>query len=259
MQSGRVYVGRLPNHSGPVFVRKRRKSFANPFGVPSVTSIYGAQHYAPDYQCTTTAVYQPPPPPLPYMIPAPPAQVVQVPPPADATTTTVTTTVEPQPPPASSKHSCASCGKFRSASVSSNALQARNSMTWNEHIGNDGNVRAAERSSTDPIPPTNGLVPPAKKSGGDTIGTDHRREVGGIKDPISQAQAPVRRFTSCGGLKSDPKRDVDNEPAPQRMSASFAIHEEYREDVQVDDDDYFEPPMKMSMSVFPPQPHEAGL
>ncbi|KAL8689691.1 MAG: hypothetical protein Q9224_004585, partial [Gallowayella concinna] len=115
MQPGRVYIGRLPNHSGPVFVRKRRKSFTNPFGVPAITSIFASpERPQVDYQCTNTAVYQPPPPA--YMMQAPmqysqPPQYL--PQPADTTTTTVTTTVEPQPS-SSSKHSCASCGKFRS-------------------------------------------------------------------------------------------------------------------------------------------------
>ncbi|KAL8679646.1 MAG: hypothetical protein Q9186_004107 [Xanthomendoza sp. 1 TL-2023] len=115
MQPGRVYIGRLPNHSGPVFVRKRRKSFTNPFGVPAITSIFASPERPQiDYQCTNTAVYQPPPPA--YMMQAPmqysqPPQYL--PQPADTTTTTVTTTVEPQPS-SSSKHSCPSCGKFRS-------------------------------------------------------------------------------------------------------------------------------------------------
>ncbi|KAL8993162.1 MAG: hypothetical protein Q9169_006559, partial [Polycauliona sp. 2 TL-2023] len=114
MQSGRVYVGRLPNHNGPVFVRKRRNTFANPFGVPSITTVHAAQHYLPNYQPTTTAVYQPPPPT--YAMPAPATQMVQVSQPAEASTTTVTTTVEqPQPLHISSKHSCGSCGKYRSA------------------------------------------------------------------------------------------------------------------------------------------------
>ncbi|KAI4101528.1 MAG: hypothetical protein LQ339_005025 [Xanthoria mediterranea] len=113
MQPGRVYIGRLPNHNGPVFIRKRRKSFANPFGVPFVTSVHTAPHYPPDYQSITTALYQPPAPT--YVIPAPPPQMVQLPQPVESSTTTVTTTIEPQPQQASSKHSCASCGKFRSA------------------------------------------------------------------------------------------------------------------------------------------------
>ncbi|KAL8805870.1 MAG: hypothetical protein Q9200_005250 [Gallowayella weberi] len=113
MRSGRVYVGRLPNHSGPVFVRRRRKSFANPFDVPAITSIVASPESPPS---TTTVVYQPPPT---YMMQAP-TQYIQppqcVPQPADPTTTTVTTTVEPQAQPSSSssKYSCASCGKFRS-------------------------------------------------------------------------------------------------------------------------------------------------
>ncbi|KAI4286479.1 MAG: hypothetical protein L6R35_004266 [Caloplaca aegaea] len=128
MEPGRVYVGRLPNHNGPVLVRRRRKSFTNPFGVPSVASLW-APPRAPslDYQNTTTAIYQPQPQSQ-MLIAQPriyttPPQVVEppaylgLPPlqPAGTTTTTITTT-EAQPTlNTSSKHTCPACGKFRSA------------------------------------------------------------------------------------------------------------------------------------------------
>ncbi|KAL9022153.1 MAG: hypothetical protein Q9185_000667 [Variospora sp. 1 TL-2023] len=128
MEPGRLYVGRLPNHNGPVLVRRRRKSFTNPFGVPSVASLW-APPRAPslDYQNTTTTIYQPQPqnqmliaqPPI-YTTPPPvvePPAYLGLPPsqPVGTTTTTITTT-EAQPTlNTSSKHTCPACGKFRSA------------------------------------------------------------------------------------------------------------------------------------------------
>lgn len=125
MQPGRVYVGRLPGHSGPVFVRRRKKSFCNPFGVPSVTSIWPQP--AIDYQHAATTICQPQPPQSVLLAQPPtyatPPQVVQpppylqlLPPPAVGTTTTTTTTHQDfQPQHAPAKHTCAACGKFRSA------------------------------------------------------------------------------------------------------------------------------------------------
>lgn len=128
MQSGRVYVGRLPGHSGPVFVRRRKKSFRNPFGVPSITSLW-AQPAASsmDYRHPTTVIYQQQPPqsvivaqPSSY-ITSPqvvqPNQYLQLPPPSPVgTMTTATTTHQDlQPQYGSAKHTCAACGKFRSA------------------------------------------------------------------------------------------------------------------------------------------------
>ncbi|KAL8934944.1 MAG: hypothetical protein Q9211_004963 [Gyalolechia sp. 1 TL-2023] len=128
MRPGRVYVGRLAGHSQPVFVRRRRKSFRNPFGVPSVTSIWAQPAASPmDHQYATTIVCQPQPPPS-VIVAQPPAyaaptQVVQPPPylqlppqpPVGTTTTTITTHQDLQPQRAPAKHTCAACGKFRSA------------------------------------------------------------------------------------------------------------------------------------------------
>lgn len=122
MEPGRVYIGRLPNHNRPVFVRRRKHSFLNPFGVPSVTSIYASAPTTPmEYQYNTAVVCQPSPPP-PVLISQPPtymtpAQVVQPPPHAQIGTTITTTTTrsDHQPQQAPSKHTCAACGKFRSA------------------------------------------------------------------------------------------------------------------------------------------------
>ncbi|KAL8970785.1 MAG: hypothetical protein Q9197_003620 [Variospora fuerteventurae] len=128
MEPGRVYVGRLPNHNGPVLVRRRRKSFTNPFGVPSVASLW-APPRAPslDYQNTTTTIYHPQPqnqmliaqPPIyttPPQVVEPPAYLGLPPSQPVGTTTTTITTTEAQPTlNASSKHTCAACGKFRSA------------------------------------------------------------------------------------------------------------------------------------------------
>lgn len=128
MQPGRVYVGRLPGHSGPVFVRRRKKSFCSPFGVPSVTSIFAPPAASPmECHCNTATICQPQPP-LPVFIAQPsayttPPQVLQPPPylqlppppPVGTTTTTTTTHQELQPQQAPAKHTCAACGKFRSA------------------------------------------------------------------------------------------------------------------------------------------------
>lgn len=128
MEPGRVYVGRLPNHNGPVLVRRRRKSFTNPFGVPSVASLW-APPRAPslDYQNTITAIYQPQPQsqtliaqPRIYTTPPqvvePPAYLGLPPPqPVGTTTTTITTTEAQATLNTSSKHTCPACGKFRSA------------------------------------------------------------------------------------------------------------------------------------------------
>ncbi|KAL8987865.1 MAG: hypothetical protein Q9177_002983 [Variospora cf. flavescens] len=128
MEPGRVYVGRLPNHNGPVLVRRRRKSFTNPFGVPSVASLW-APPRAPslDYQNTITAIYQPQPQsqtliaqPRIYTTPPqvvePPAYLGLPPPqPVGTTTTTITTTEAQATLNTSTKHTCPACGKFRSA------------------------------------------------------------------------------------------------------------------------------------------------
>ncbi|KAL9008204.1 MAG: hypothetical protein Q9173_006647 [Seirophora scorigena] len=121
MEPGRIYVGRLPNHHGPVFVRRRRKSFTNPFGVPSVTSLW-APPRAPslDYQCATTTICQQQPQPSMLITQPPPyitaPQVVEPPaylrlPPTRpiGTTTTTTTTHEVQPLTTPSKYTCAAC------------------------------------------------------------------------------------------------------------------------------------------------------
>lgn len=128
MQPGRVYVGRLPGHTQPVFVRRRRNSFRNPFGVPSVIPIWAPPRPpAMEYQSATTMVCQKQPqpsllvtqPPVytasPHVV-EPPAYLGLPPPPQIGTTTTTTTTHhEVQPQNAPSKHTCAACGKFRSA------------------------------------------------------------------------------------------------------------------------------------------------
>ena len=109
MEPGRVYIGRLPNYAGPVLVRRRRSSCWNLFGTPSVTSVY-ASPPAPQvtYQYNPPAVYQPPPPPY--------TQIVQPSQPIGTTTTTTTTKYDGlQSGGGRSKHTCASCGKFRSA------------------------------------------------------------------------------------------------------------------------------------------------
>lgn len=116
-------MGRLPNHEGPVFVRRRRKSFANPFGVPSVISLWAprecqspATTYYEQQPQSSTMVTQQPTYTVPPQVVQPPAYL-GLPPPAPVveTTTTTTTQVDVQPQSAPSKHSCAACGKFRSA------------------------------------------------------------------------------------------------------------------------------------------------
>ncbi|KAL8798562.1 MAG: hypothetical protein Q9182_006559 [Xanthomendoza sp. 2 TL-2023] len=237
MRSGRVYVGRLPNHSGPVFVRRRRKSFANPFGVPAITSIIASPERPPiDYQCTTTAVYQPPPPA--YMMQAP-TQYIQppqyVPQPADTTTTTVTTTVEPQPQPSSSsKYSCASCGKFRSPST----LQVKNSMTLNENVGRRRSRRLATGGVIDLTRLRSGVVRRVRRSAEGIAVPGPQTTDEGKEGHLNQLLRPAQGFTSSGGpssaegLKSD---DDNNIPALQR------IREEYHSDVEIEDDDSLEP------------------
>lgn len=128
MQPGRVYVGRLSGHNGPVFVRRRKTSFRNPFGVPSVTSIWAQPAASPmEYQHASTVVCQRQPPQSVLVAQTPTyatsqqtvqqPQYLQLPPPPPIGTTTTTTTMhqEPQPQYASTKHTCAACGKFRSA------------------------------------------------------------------------------------------------------------------------------------------------
>ncbi|KAL8921255.1 MAG: hypothetical protein Q9172_004135 [Xanthocarpia lactea] len=304
MQSGRVYVGRLPNHSGPVFVRKRRKSFANPFGVPSVTSIYGQQHYAPDYQCTTTAVYQPPPPPLPYMIPAPPAQVVQAPPPADATTTTVTTTVEPQPPPASSKHSCASCGKFRSARyhyrhplapgenprptlcrkcikqhTSSEDFDDMERAYWKRRQSEGRRAKQHRSYSSDGWTSSSSQEERRRhhRYRSSEGSRRHRRpnqsssgastKIYIIRRPEERPEERRRQPTSSSENVRIIRhvRKADSRPRPILRTRhrygpydGHYSHEEYREDVQVDDDDYFEPRGRSRSRTFGRQSHDGS-
>lgn len=123
MQSGRVYVGRLPNHDGPVFVRRRRTSFANPFGVPSVTSLWAPPSYEnaastiyqPQLQSSMIGTQQPTYTTHPQVVQPPAYLGLPPPPPVVETTTTTTTRVDGQLQNASSKHTCAACGKFRSA------------------------------------------------------------------------------------------------------------------------------------------------
>ena len=124
MQTGRVYVGRIRGHDGPVFVRRRRKSFRNPFGVPSMTSIWTQPVASPmEYQYSTPTICQPHSSQPIYVTQPPPPQIVQQPPylqlpspqPVGTTTTTTTTHHELQPQQTPNKHTCAACGKFRSA------------------------------------------------------------------------------------------------------------------------------------------------
>lgn len=119
MEIGRTYIGRLPGYSGPVFVRRRRKSFANPFGIPSITSIFAP---APmNYQYQNAVVCQPQPSSSVYLSQPPPAYTTRIieaqqPPPFYGTTSTTTTTHhEPFSTQSPSKYTCASCGRFRSA------------------------------------------------------------------------------------------------------------------------------------------------
>lgn len=126
MEFGREYIGRLPGHRNPVFVRRRRQSFRNPLGVPEIASISTVrQSNSMDrYLYLTPAVYIPPPPSPVTNSQAPAVQIVQPAtvlaavqqePPAMKTITTTTTTETTKPvKQATSKHNCAACGKYRS-------------------------------------------------------------------------------------------------------------------------------------------------
>ncbi|KAL8733994.1 MAG: hypothetical protein Q9166_001755 [cf. Caloplaca sp. 2 TL-2023] len=188
MQPGRVYVGRLPNHNGPVFVRKRRKSFANPFGIPSVTSIFAPPQIPQlDYQYSPTAVYRPQPPP------------------SDLRGTTT----------AIRWHRERTRVRHCAGSARNSIPLVKSSMRSNEHDGRRGSVGLAKGGVTDPILLTNGLVLRARKSGRGITGTGLQTTVRGIGDLVSQVLVPVQGSTSSDSLKSD----VDNLQALPKMSA----------------------------------------
>lgn len=102
-----------------MFVRRRRKSLTNPFGIPSVTSIFALTPM--NYQCENAVFCRPRPTPPMYLSQPAPAYTTQImeppqlPPIYGTTSTTTTTHHEPYSTKSSSKHTCASCGKFRSA------------------------------------------------------------------------------------------------------------------------------------------------
>lgn len=126
MQFGREYIGRLPGHRNPVFVRRRRQSFRNPFGVPDIASISTLRqpHSMDHYLYLSPAVYVPPPPSPVMLSQAPAIQIIQpapilakvqrAPPAVKTTTTTTTTETTGQVKQTTSKHNCAACGKYRS-------------------------------------------------------------------------------------------------------------------------------------------------
>ncbi|KAL8776967.1 MAG: hypothetical protein Q9213_008064 [Squamulea squamosa] len=295
MQPGRVYVGRLPNHNGPVFVRKRRKSFVNPFGVPSVISNYAPQQYPPDYQCT---MYQPPPPP--YIVPAPQAPVVQVPQPVDSTTTTVTTTVEPQSQHSSAKYSCASCGKFRSPRyhyrhplasgetprptlcrkcvkqhTSSEDYDDTERAYW-ERKEQKSRRKGRQRSySSDEWTSSSSQEERRRhhkyKSSED--GRWHRRskqsssgvstKIYIVRRPEERRRQPTSSLENVSIIRR--VRTIDERPRSiLRIRHRYGpydghySHEEHYEDVQVEDDDYFEPRGRSRSRTFKQQSHDGS-
>ena len=295
MQSGRVYIGRLPNHNGPVFVRKRRKSFANPFGIPSITSIHAAQRYVPDYHCTTTAMYQPPPPT--YVMPAPSTQVVQVSQPVEASTTTVTTTIEPQAP---SKYSCASCGKFRSARYHYRHPLASGETPRptlcrkcvNQHTSSEdfedmerARWKRRHRESCRPKHRSYSSEEWSNSSSHEERRRHHRyRSSDESRRHARSDQSSSGRSTKIYIIRAEARReqpssssehvritrrartDADRPRPILRTRHRYGpydghySHEEYREDVEVDedDDDYFQPRGRSRSRIFGRQSHEGS-
>ncbi|KAI4256056.1 MAG: hypothetical protein L6R42_006424 [Xanthoria sp. 1 TBL-2021] len=298
MQPGRVYIGRLPNHNGPVFVRKRRKSFANPFGIPSVTSVYGAQQYPPDYQCTTTAVYQPPAPS--YVMPAPPPQMVQLPPPTESSTTTVTTTVEPQPQHGPSKHSCASCGKFRSARyhyrhplapgetprptlcrkcvkqhTSSEEFDDTERARWKQRQREGRRPKHHRSYSSDEWSSSSSQEERRRhhRYRSSNESRRHRRSTQSssgrstkifiIRRTEARRQQPSSssdnvRITRRVRTDNDRPRPILRKRHRYGPYDGHYSHEEYREDVEIDDDDYFQPRGRSRSRTFGRQSHDGS-
>ncbi|KAI4232055.1 MAG: hypothetical protein L6R40_007527 [Gallowayella cf. fulva] len=228
MQPGRVYIGRLPNHSGPVFVRKRRKSFANPFGVPSVTSIFARpQPQTVDYQYTSTAVYRPPPPV--YMMPAP-AQIVQPPhhnhSPRSIPALHVGSFDLPGTIIAIRWRQARPRVRLSAGNVSSSILQVKNPTRLNGHVGRRSSKKLAEEGVTDPTRPMSGAARLVRKIAESIIATGLGTMVEGNTDRLLQVPAQVPRSTSSDGLRNanGPKPDDDNNRrALRRMSALLAV------------------------------------
>ncbi|KAL8946823.1 MAG: hypothetical protein Q9222_006831 [Ikaeria aurantiellina] len=209
MQPGRVYVGRLPGHSGPVFVRRRRKSFFNPLGVPAITSIVAPPM---DYQYTSNAIYQPPQPT--YVQPAQIVQPTQLLPPAPAaplhTAVTTTTTHHEHPEKCPVPHSA--------GSVSSNIPQVRNLTKLNGHDGGEESKSLADGVVIDLTHLMNGAAHRARKNGATVTGTGPLLELLGNGDLQGRALESARGYTST----SHRKKDI-GPGALQKTFASFAV------------------------------------
>ncbi|KAL8772322.1 MAG: hypothetical protein Q9209_002534 [Squamulea sp. 1 TL-2023] len=91
-------------------------------------------------------------------------------------------------------------------------------------------------------------------SGEGATGTDRQKMVDGIDDPSNQARVSAQISTSLDDLKGD----VGNLPALRKTSVSSAVHEEYYEDVQVEDDDYFEPRGRSRSRTLRQQSHDGS-
>ncbi|KAL8721152.1 MAG: hypothetical protein Q9225_002110 [Loekoesia sp. 1 TL-2023] len=240
MQSGRVYVGRLPGHGGPVFVRRRKKSFCNPFGVPSVTSMFAPPTASPmEYQCNTATICQPQPP-SPVFIAQ--ASAYTTPPqaqPPQLQLHTMNFSLNKLPPSTPALHvgnfdllGTSTAIHWRQArlqglpfaeNVSSSTRQVKNLMKLNVPAGRRGSARLADKSIASPIHPMSGAARLVMKSAEDIIAIGPQTKAEGIEEPPSQVQVSALGST----LFDHQKRDV-GQGAPWTVSASFVESEQVK-------------------------------
>ncbi|KAL8833465.1 MAG: hypothetical protein Q9176_007967 [Flavoplaca citrina] len=223
-------------------------------------------------------MYQPPPPT--YVIPAPPTQVVQVPQPVEASTTTVTTTIEPQAP---SKYSCASCVKFRSARyhfrhprasgetprptlcrkcvkqhTSSEEFEDMERARWKRRHResrrpNHRSYSSEEWSSSS----SHEERRRHHRSGRNTKIYIIRRAQARREQPSSSSEQV--RITRRARTDADRPRPILRTRHRYGPYDGHYSHEEYCEDVEVDDDDdYFQPRGRSRSRIFGRQSHEGS-
>ncbi|KAL9600867.1 MAG: hypothetical protein Q9219_002909 [cf. Caloplaca sp. 3 TL-2023] len=192
-----------------------------------------------EFQYANTTICQPQPPAP--VLPAPPPvyntplQVVQPPaylqvpppPPVGTITTTTTTHHEVQPQQAPAKHTCAACGKFRSASYHYRhpLASVRSSKTLNAHVRKQESMMLADGLIIGPFHQKGGTAPLAMNCDEDTIGIGPPTKTEGIEGSLGRARASVLKFT----LSDRQKRDVDQE-ALRIVSALFAAFEQAKND-----------------------------
>ncbi|KAL8980902.1 MAG: hypothetical protein Q9205_004149, partial [Flavoplaca limonia] len=139
-------------------------------------------------------------------------------------------------------------------------LQARSSRTWNERAGNDGTEKVADRT-TDLTLPKSGVAHLAMKNAGGITGTDILTKVEDMRARREQPSSSSEqvRITRRARTDADRPRPILRTRHRYGPYDGHYSHEEYREDVEVDDDDdYFQPRGRSRSRIFGRQSHEGS-